>query len=321
MLFPGDSADLSEHVAQAMSDSGLLASLSTLSQCSASSTDDGQPGKRFLGRSQSQQTAELLRRAKQGQRKQVILDAYMDKKILAHETPEANAARLRQKLNKLSVHSDLDPEDSDQVLQRGQLYLQNMRPLCHQKLKRSSSSAARVAFEAERQYNSHDGLCIVMDYMRGALHEHQGPQARRGAMQRACVDVIAALAFPQPADWQAELNAFIVRGVKVAKCHPPGFCCKKTACKLNLSEPPSASHIADKYFYDKIVTHWNVGANQGHIQDKLQALLPLLSNSDILSQVHAAAKACQRDMDDLCCKKKASEAQRRQMRRKLSDST
>jgi len=318
LLFTGDSANLSEHVTPVDSSARLFASISTVSQWSVSSTEDGQPGRRLLGRSQSQQTAELISKAKKEPRKQLILDAYMDKKLAPNQTPEANAARLRQKLEKLSALPGLAPQDSKQVLQRGQQYIQHMQPLCHQKLKRTGSSAARVAYEAERQYNSHEGLCIVLKYMQDALHHYQGPQARQGAMQSACTDVLAALAFPQPADWQVEINSFVARGVKKANTQPAGFQCKKTACKLNLLQSLTAKDIAKTYFYDKIVTHWNVGANRGHIQDKLQALLPLLTNSDVSAEVEGAAQACQRDMEALRCQKKANEAHRRQMRRQCS---
>ena len=318
VLFTGDSANLSEHVTSVGTSARLLSSISTVSQWSVSSTEDGQPGRRLLGRSQSQQTAELISKAKRTPRKQLILDAYMDKKLAPNQPSEANAARLRQKLEKLSAHPGLAPQDSKQVLQRGQHYIQHMQPLCHQKLKRTGSSAARVAYEAERQYNSDDGLCIVLKYMQDALDCHQGPQARQGAMQSACNDVLAALAFPQPADWQAEINSFVARGVKKANTHPPGFQCKKTARELNLTQSMTAKDNANTYFYDKITTHWNVGANRGHIQDKLQALLPLLTNSDVSAEVEVAAQACQRDMETLRHQKKANEAHRRQMRRQCS---
>ncbi len=318
VLFTGDSANLSEHVTSVETSARLSPSISIVSQWSVSSSDDGQPGRRLLGRSQSQQTAELISKAKKEPRKQLILDAYMDKKLAPNQTPEANAARLRQKLEKLSAHPGLAPQDSKQVLQRGQHYIQHMQPLCLQKLKRTGSSASRVAYEAERQYNSHDGLCIVLKYMQDALDCHQGPQARQGAMQSACNDVLAALAFPQPADWQAEINSFIARGVRKANTQPAGFQCKKTACKLNLSQSTTAKDIAKAYFYDKITTHWNVGANRGHIQDKLQALLPLLTNTDVSAEVEGAAQACRRDMGALRRQKKANEAHRRQMRRQCS---
>ncbi len=318
VLFTGDSANLSEHVTPLDSSVRMLASISSVSQWSVSSTEDGQPGRRLLGRSQSQQTAELISKAKKEPRKQLILDAYMDKKLAPDQTPEANAARLRQKLEKLSAHPGLAPQDSKQVLQRGQHYIQNMQPLCRQKLKRTVSSAARVAYEAERQYKSHDGLCIVLKYMQDELDCHQGPQAREGAMQNACNDVLAALAFPQPAAWQAEIDSFVARGVKKANTQPAGFQCKKTACKLNLSQSMTAKDIAKTYFYDKITTHWNIGANCGHIQDKLQALLRLLTNTDVLTEVESAAQACQRDMEALRRQKKAKEAHRRQMRRHCS---
>ena len=318
VLFTEDSANLSEYVRPLDSSARSFASISNVSQWSVSSTEDRQPGRRLLGRSQSQQTAELISKAKKEPRKQLILDAYMDKKLAPNRTPEANAARLRQKLEKLSAHPGLAPQDSKQVLQRGQHYIQHMQLLCRQKLNRTGSSAARVAYEAERQYISHDGLCIVLKYMQDALDCHQGPQARQGALQSAWNDVLAALAFPQPADWQAEITSFIASGVKKANTQPAGFQCKKTACKLNLSQSMTAKDIAKTYLYDKITTHWNIGANRGHIQDKLQALLPLLTNTDVSAEVEGAAQACQHDMEALRRQKRANEAHRRQMRRQCS---
>lgn len=321
MLFPGDSAELSERVVQANLEAALLSSSSSLSQ--HSDVGDGGTGQRSFGKSQSQQTAELISKAKRGSRKQVILDAYMDKKILTSETPEANAARLSQKLARLSAH--LAPEDSRHALQRGQYYVQHMSSLCHQKLKRttfvSGSSAARVAHSVERQANAQKGLCIIMSHMQEALCERQGPNAKQGAMQTACTDVLEALAFPQPPEWQAELKLFIDKGTKAASMHPPGYRCKKTACKLNMSPSPTARDVAESYFYDKIVTHWNVGANQGHIEDKLQSLLPLVINHAIRQEVCAAAEACRHNMEHLRSKKKADESSRHQMRHRAAHTT
>ena len=325
MLFPGDSADLTEQVAriglQRASFSSSMSRDSSIDSCSSAMAASGKSSKRC---NSSQKTAELISKTKQAQRKQQILDAYLDSKITPSQTPAANAARLRQKLEHLSAHLQSEA-DSQRVLQRGQYYLQHMPSICQQKLKRSSfvrgSAAARVAFEAERAYQAEQGLFVVMNRMQDALHIHQGPQARKGAAQSACTDVIAELAFPQPQEWQAQLNSFINESSRHASLHAPGFCCKKTARKLNSSHlsPDVAKSTADVYFLKKVVTHWNVGANQGHIKDKLQALLPLVNDSGVQKQVRAAADAYVRNMDQIRSNKKAKECCRRHMRRHLLD--
>ena len=325
MLFPGDSADLAEQVArigvERVSPGSRVSRANSTDSCLSAMEGSDKPSKRCKA---SQRTAELITKSKQAQRKQLILDAYLDAKITPSETPAANSARLRYKLEQLSARLSSE-EDSQHVLQRGHQFLQHMPSICHQKLKRSAfvpgSAAARVAYEAERRYNPKDGLLIVMGHMQAALHNNQGPLARRGAAQSACTDVIAELAFPQPVEWQAALNSFIHESSQRASLRAPGFCCKKAALKLNMASASSetARDVADAYFFSKIVTHWNVGANQGHIKDKLQVLLPLISQAHTKGQVQAAADACIRNMDQLRSKKKAKESHRRQMRRNMLD--
>ena len=325
MLFPGDSADLTEQVARiGLPTASFSSSMSRASfddSCSSFVAASGKSSKRC---NSSQKTAELISKTKLAHRKQQILDTYLDSKVTPSQTPEANATRLRQKVEQLSAQLASEA-DSQHVLQRGQHYLQHMPSICHQKLKRSSfvagSTSARVAYEAERAYKADQGLVIVMNRMQAALHIHQGPQARRGAAQSACTDVIAELAFPQPPEWQAQLNSFIHESSSHACLRAPGYCCKRTARKLSSSHllPDAARSTADAYFFSKIVTHWNVGANQGHIKDKLQALLPLVSDTDVQMQIEAAADACVRNMDRIRSNKKAKECHRRQMRRHLLD--
>ena len=318
-LFPGDSADLTEHVARIQLEERFQSSLSransngTVTATEASSI-------RSKHCTASQAAAELISKAKHAKRKQMVLDTYLDTKIIPNQSPAANYARVKQKLEQLSARLT-SAEDSQHVLQRGQRILQHMPSLCHQKLKRSTyvpgSAAARVAYQAEQAYQSQDGLRIVMKHMQESLHIKQGPRACRGAALSACTDVIAELAFPQPPDWQAQLNAFIDNNSKHATEGSPGLRCKKTACKLNLchASPGRARAIADAYFFDKIVTHWNVGANQGHIKDKLLLLLPLITVTDVKAQVQAAAETYVRNMSDLRSNKKVNESHRCMMRR------
>lgn len=321
-LFPGDSADLTEHVARIQLEERSQSSLSCADSDGTSSNATEASSKRSKHCTASQDAAELISKAKHAKRKQVILDSYLDTKINPNQSPAANSARVKQKLEQLSARLN-SAQDNQHVLQRGQHILQYMPSFCHQKLKRSTyvpgSAAARVAYQAEQAYQSQDGLLAVMDHMQEAWHIKQGPKARRGAALSACTDVIAELAFPQPPDWQAQLNAFIDNGSKHATEGRPGLQCKKTACKLNLCHAllGRARAIADAYFFNKIVTHWNVGANQGHIKDKLLLLLSLISGTDVKAQVQAAADACVRNMSDLRSSKKRTESHRRMMRRSM----
>ena len=315
MIFSSDSANLAEQVTQARADSGLSASTASGSEWSG--TEGEQPGKQ--GRA-CQQAAELIRKAKKLQRKQAILDAYLDQKIVVEDTAEVNAARLRQKLDKLCAQ--LPAEDIKVVNQRGDHYLQHIESLCHQKLKRSShslgSTAARVAFEAEQQSDPSEGLNIVLAHMQAAVHDHQGPQARRGAMQQAAADVTTVLVYPQHSSWQAECDSAIAKQVRKARLRAPGLQCKRAAAKLNAASSQSIEGIASSYFCDKIVTHWNIGANQGHMRDKLQAMLPLLREEEVRQQVTAAAQACQNNMEALRANKKAKEGRRSNMKQQVA---
>ena len=321
-LFPGDSADLTEHVARIQLEERFHGSLSRANSNGTPSTETEVSSIRSKHCTASQDAAELISKAKHARRKQMVLDTYLDTKIIPSQSPAANSARVKQKLEQLSARLS-SAEDSQHVLQRGQRVLQHMPSLCHQKLKRSTyvpgSAAARVAYQAEQAYQSQDGLLIVIKHMQEALHVKQGPRARRGAALSACTDVIAELAFPQPPDWQAQLNAFIDHNSKHATEGSPGLRCKKAACQLNLCHalPGRARAIADSYFFDKIVTHWNVGANQGHMKDKLLPLLPLISGTDVRAQVQAAADAYVRNMSDLRSNKKMHESHRRMMRRNV----
>lgn len=149
--------------------------------------------------------------------------------------------------------------------------------------KGSKSKAAKVAFQADRQSNLNDAN-MVMRHVCQSLHHHQGPSARVGALHKPRTKIEAALAFPKSAQWKIELDSYMQREYEQAVSVPPGHTCKKTAQKLSNAESYMVNKIADGYFHIKIVTCWNVGANQGHIQDKLKALLPLLWNHVV---VHA----------------------------------
>ncbi len=82
-----------------------------------------------------------------------------------------------------------------------------------------------------------------------------------------------------------------------------GSKCKNIAQQLNNAEEHTIGKLAGQYFFSKIVTTWNVGANQGHVQDKLQALLPLIAHTKTGHAVQNKARSCQNIMSDLLEKK------------------
>ena len=263
-----------------------------------------QAGKRWFT-SESSHAVDRIRQGATVEDKQLALNAYMDKKINVgrYSTPQHNAVILQQKLEQL--HLQLCPQDAEQVMACGNFYIQHMVALYTQKAlarawtKGSKSKAAKVAFLADRQSNLNDALDMVMRHMCQSLHHHQGPCARVGALHEPRTKIEAALAFPKPAQWKTELDSFMQRAYEQAVSVPPGHTCKMTAQKLNNAESCMVSKIADGYFYTKIVICWNDGANQGHIQDKLKALLPLLWNRGVVQEVQASAEVCQYNMKAL----------------------
>ncbi len=237
------------------------------------------------------------------QQKQRAIDAYMDKKVQAQATTDQNIASLQQKLQELSRHLSID--DADQVMARSSYYLQHMAGLVNQKalMKESGDTeAAEVAFQADREEDLQSAIELVTKYMRSSLHSTQGPNARVGAGRQCRSAVETALAFPKPQEWSYQLESFTQQQFNGAQLQPPGGSAKRAANHFNAVQLQNAAQlhqvnkIADQYFYDKITTSWNVGANQGHIEDKLQALLPLLHNAAVKQQVSAQAAICQQTM-------------------------
>ncbi|DBB16747.1 TPA: hypothetical protein ACH3X3_014989 [Trebouxia sp. C0006] len=223
----------------------------------------------------------------------------MDKKVQANATTDQNIASLQQKSQELSRH--LSSCDADQVMARSSYYLQHMAGLVNQKAlmeESGNTEPAKVAFQADRQEDPQSAIELVIEYMRTSLHSTQGSNARVGAVRQCQSAVEPALAFPKPKEWSYQLDSFTQQQVNEAQLQAPGSA-KRAADHLNAVQLQNAAQlhqvnkIADQYFYDKITTSWNVGANQGHIEDKLQALLPLLHNAAFKQQVSAQAAICQ----------------------------
>lgn len=237
------------------------------------------------------------------QQKQKAIDAYMDKKVQAQATTDQNIAFLQQKLQELSRH--LSSGDADQVMARSSYYFQHMAGLVNQKALMEESGdteAAEVAFQADREEDPQTAIELVVKYMRSSLHSTQGPNACIGAVRQCRCAVETALAFPKPQEWSYQLDSFIQQQSNAAQLQAPGGSAKKAANHFNAVQLQNAAQlhqvnkIADQYFFDKITTSWNVGANQGHVEDKLQALLPLLHNAAVKQQVSAQAAICQQTM-------------------------
>ena len=237
------------------------------------------------------------------QQKEKAIDAYMDKKIQAKATTDQNIASLQQKLQELSRH--LSSGDAYQVMARSSYYLQHMAGLVNQKALMEESGdteAAEVAFQADREKISQSAIELVIKYMCSSLRSTQGPNARVGAVRQYRCAVETALAFPKPQEWSYQLDSFTQQQFNGAQLQAPGGSAKRAADHFNAVQLQNAAQlhqvnkIADQYFYDKIMTSWNVGANQGHIEDKLQALLPLLHNAAVKQQVSAQAAICQQTM-------------------------
>lgn len=237
------------------------------------------------------------------QQKQKAIDAYMDKKLHTEYNTDQNIACLQQKLQELCRH--LSSSDADQVRARSSYYLQHVAALVNQKAlmaEAGDTTAAEVAFQADREEDLHSSIDLVIQYIRTALHSAQGPNARAGAIGQCRSSIEIALAFPKPPEWSYQLNSFSQQEFCGAVAQAPGGSAKRAASQLNALQLQNAAQlhqvnkVANQYFYDKIETSWNVGANQGHIQDKLQSLLPLLQNSSVMQQVSTQAAACQQTM-------------------------
>jgi len=184
------------------------------------------------------------------QQKEKAIDAYMDKKIQAKATTDQNIASLQQKLQELSRH--LSSGDAYQVMARSSYYLQHMAGLVNQKALMEESGdteAAEVAFQADREKISQSAI------------------ARVGAVRQYRCAVETALAFPKPQEWSYQLDSFTQQQFNGAQLQAPGGSAKRAADHFNAVQLQNAAQlhqvnkIADQYFYDRIMTSWNVGAN------------------------------------------------------------
>lgn len=202
------------------------------------------------------------------QQKEKAIDAYMDKKIQAKATTDQNIASLQQKLQELSRH--LSSGDAYQVMARSSYYLQHMAGLVSQKALMEESGdieAAEVAFQADREKVSQSAIELVIKYMCSSLRSTQGPNARVGAVRQYRCAVETALAFPKPQEWSYQLDSFTQQQFNGAQLQAPGGSAKRAADHFNAVQLQNAAQlhqvnkIADQYFYDRIMTSWNVGAN------------------------------------------------------------
>ena len=162
-----------------------------------------------------------------------------------------------------------------------------------------NTEAAKVAFQADREEDPRSAIELVIEYMRSLIHSTQGPNACVGAVRQCRSAVETALAFLKPQEWSYQLDSFTQQQFNEAQLQAPGGSAMTAANHFNamqlqkVAQLHQVNNIADQYFYGKMTTSWNVGANQGHIEDKLQALLPLLHNAAFKQQVSAQAAICQ----------------------------
>ena len=242
------------------------------------------------------------------------MDTYLDKKIDTGNTPDQNAANMQKKAHELCQH--LDPQDADLLMTRSGYFSQHMLGLCKQKKLISfwssgDSSAAKVAFAADRQLNLDQALELVVNHVRSVERADQGPHARQAAMCKARNAVAEAVAFPKPPIWDSQLDTVIEQEVSRAITKAPGTRAKLTADQLNSASNYKTDTVASAYFYSKIETARTVQENKGHVEDKLQALLPLIHSLDTQTHLRFQAQACQQDMASLHRKKTAEEARER----------
>lgn len=163
----------------------------------------------------------------------------------------------------------------------------------------SQREAAKIAFKVDRQVKLQHAVDIMTEYMSRRLDHCQGPCARFKALEEARLQVEAVLVFPKPSHFGAQLDLYMRSQQQQAAVTRGGRSCKRVAQQLNIAEQPCLVKLASQYFYSKIVTDWTVGANQGHIEDKLQSLLPLLADVTVAHVVQGAAASCQHQMNAL----------------------
>lgn len=203
----------------------------------------------------SHQAASSIREAPSLAAKQAAVDTYLDKKIDKGDTPDQNAANVLKKAHELCQH--LDPQDADLLMTRSSYFSQHMSGLCKQKKLNSlwssgDSSAAKVAFAADRQLNLDQALELVVSHIRTIERADQGPHARQAAMCEARNAVAEAVAFPKPPIWYSQLDAVIQQEVSRAATKAPGTRATVTADRLNSTSNYKTEKIMSAYFYSKL---------------------------------------------------------------------
>ncbi len=250
-------------------------------------------------RRHSRHVLKAIRNASTHQQKQQAMDAYLVLKVHPARKPAENAEALRHKLERLVPC--LCAVDAEQLSACGAYYIKHIAGLTKQKrlAMQPHNMAARTAQQAEQSEELSDAVAVVANYMQKDLHPEHGPQARLRVLGGARCEVEAALAFPKRAGWDAKLDALMHQKASEAPVYGPGHS-KPVAKQLKNASPDEMELLADHYFYHKIVTNWSVGANQGHIDNEVQALLPQLQENSIRQCVQARAQFCIRHMSELC---------------------
>lgn len=253
----------------------------------------------YKGASKDAQQAIVCARTMQA--KLEAIDTYIDSKLNVYldrrMNPYEQSAYLQSKLQQLALA--LSQADAALLTARGDHFIENIAGLCNQWSLKSTfrtSGSATAAFHADRAFNWCDGLAIIKEFLQKSTHKKQGPRARFEAMREARAQVHAAIAFPKPALWEADLDRFMQQEALQGSLADPGFFSEAVASALNSAPEHKVAGIANRYFYSKIVAPWSVAVNQGHIDDKLYALLPQLDSSRVQHAVQDRANSCKRNM-------------------------
>ena len=229
------------------------------------------------------------------------IDVYIDGKMNVYldmrMNPHDQSGFLQRKIEQLA--RCLPDSDADLLRARGHYFIEHIAGLCNQWSRKSTfstSASATAACQADRAFNWSDGLAIIKQYLLRSTHKKQGPRARFEAMREARHAVQAAIAFPKPPQWQTELDQFMQQEAMQGVLADPGYYSETAAKVLNTAPQHKVVSLADRYFYSKIVTPWSVAVNQGHIDDKLYALLPQLRSPELQQIVQDRAECCKATM-------------------------
>lgn len=230
--------------------------------------------------------------------KQQVIEDYLYLKISPALSAAENAEVLQRKSNKLA--RQLDPIEAEQMLACSAYYIKHMKGLTRQKtLVVSGNTAAKVARQTEQADELSDAIGIVANHMQKDFQPEQGPQARLRTLAGARNDVEAAFAFPKRAGWDSALDSFMHSKASQTPVYGPGHS-MLMAQQLNNADKANAELLADQYFYNKVVGTWSITANQGHIENELQALLPQLGKEGLRQCVQGRAQFYIRHMCDIC---------------------